>query len=372
MKRRQITILVITLSIVIMGYLTMLFLVSQKSYPKRRTPVIPDRYVKAEKVTYESIVSPVFATGRMSSSQVIDIVSEASGKIENGNVLFKRGQSFKKGDVLVKIYDDEAQLALKARKSRFLNSIALLLPDVKVDFPSSYEVFKTFFIDIKMDEDLPDLPKIKNDKMKIYLASRNLLNDYYTIKGEELRIKRYVIRAPFDGSLLAVNQEVGSYAGMGARLAKIINTSKLELEVPVIDNKSQWIEIGDNVKISINDNSRELMGRVVRKSNFVDPNTQSRILYVKIVKGVDNIVWGQYMTAEFEGKSINSAMEIPRNAVFNHNQVFVVKNGLLSKMKINIIKQNDTSVVFDGLSEDVSVVVEPLIDARENTKVKIL
>lgn len=372
MKRRHIIIIVITSAILIMGYLTMLFLVSQKSYPKRRTPVIPDRYVKAEQVKYKAIISPVFATGRMSSSQVIDVVSEASGKIENGNILFKKGQSFKKGDVLVKIYDDEAQLALKARKSRFLNAIALLLPDIKIDFPSRYDVFKAFFIDIKMDEDLPELPKIQSDKMKIYLASRNLLNDYYTIKGEELRIKRYVIRAPFTGSLLAVNQEVGSYAGMGARLAKIINTSKLELEVPVIDNKSQWIEVGDNVRVLINDDSRELVGRVIRKSNFVDPNTQSRIIYVKIVNGAKDIVWGQYMTAQFEGKSIDAAMEIPRNAVFNHNQVFVIKDGLLSKRKINIIKQNDTSVIFDGLSDDVFVVTEPLIDARENTKVKIL
>jgi len=372
MKKRQTIILVITVSIIIMGYLTMLFLASQRTLPKRQAPVVPDRYVKARLVSYNSIISPVVATGRITSSQVVDVVSEASGKIEKGSIMFKKGQSFKKGDVLVKIYDDEAILALKAKKSRFMNSLALLLPDVKVDFPSQYDNYRAFFNNIELDKDLPELPKIANEKMKIYLAARNLLNDYFTIKGEELRIKRYVITAPFDGALLSVNQEVGSFAGIGARLAKIINTDKLELEVHVSDVKSQWINIGDKVNISVNGNLKALKGKVVRKSNFIDERTQSRSVYVKVLQGLDNIVLGQYMTATFEGKEIHNVMEIPRNSVFNHNQVFVVTDSTLHKKNINIIKQNNTSVVFNGLEEGIDVVIEPLIDARENTKVKIL
>jgi multidrug efflux pump subunit AcrA (membrane-fusion protein) len=372
MKKRQVSIVIITLAIITMGYMTMLFLNSQRSFPERRSPVIPDRYVKAEMVDYKKIISPILATGRMTSSQTIDIISEASGKIESGNILFKKGEAFKKGDVLVKIYDDEAQLALKARKSRFLNSLALLLPDIKIDFPSKYDAFIAFFDSIKLDNDLPNLPNITGEKIKIYLASRNILNDYFTIKGEELRVKRYVIKAPFDGALLSVNQEVGSYAGMGARLAKIINTGNLELELPIKDSKSKWVAIGDKVKIITNKLFTGIEGKLVRKSDFIDISTQSRTVYVKITKGFEKIVWGQYMEAQFEGKPIKAAMEIPRNAVFNYNQVFIVFEGKLFKREVNIIKQNDTSVVFDGLENNVFVVTEPLIDARENSEVKIL
>lgn len=372
MNKRQISILVVTLSIVLMGYLTMLFLNSQKSFPDKRSPVIPDRYVKAEMVDYKSVISPVMATGRMSSSQTVDIVSEASGMMERGDVIFKKGEAFKKGDILVKIYDDEALLALKAHKSRFMNSLALILPDIKVDFPTKYDAYLGFFNNISLDNDLPVLPKITENNLKIYLASKNILNDYFTIKGEELHIKRYVIRAPFDGAILSVSQELGSFAGLGARLAKIINTSNLELELALSDIKSQWVSIGDKVKIRTSESNAIIEGQLIRKSDFIDEDTQSRSVYVKINKGINKIVWGQYMEAEFAGKEIKSAMEIPRNAVFNYNQVYIVSEGKLHKKEINIIKQNDTSVIFDGLDKDIFVVTEPLIDARENTEVKIL
>lgn len=372
MKKRQIIIVLITLSILLMGYLTMLFLISQRSLPERRDPIVPDRYVKAEKVIYRSIKSPVLATGRMSSSQTLNVVTEASGKIEQGDILFKKGEAFKKGNILLKIYDDEAQLNLKAKKSRFMNTIALLLPDIKLDFPDYYDKFLGFFNDISINKDLPKLPILLNEKLKIYLSAKNLLNDYFIIKGEELHLKRYVIRAPFNGTLIDVNQEVGSYAGMNSRLAKIINTDKLELIVSVRESMSQWINKGDKVKLKIKSSSKIINGIVVRKSDFIDENTQSRSFYVRIIKGKDKIVWGQYMNAEFEGKKVHNVMQIPRNAVFNHNHVFIVSNGKLFKREINIIKENNKSIVFYGLKKDVYVVIEPLIDVRENSEVKIL
>lgn len=350
----------------------MLFLISQRSLPKRRDPIIPDRYVKAEKVIYKSIKSPISSSGRMSSSQILNVVSEASGKIEQGDILLKKGESFKKGDVLLRIYDDEAQLNLKAKKSRFMNTIALLLPDIKLDFPDYYHKFRSFFNDISMNKDLPELPKLSNEKLKIYLSARNLLNDYFIIKGEELRLKRYVIKATFNGTLIDVNQEVGSYASMNSRLAKIINTDKLELVVSVKESMSEWINKGDKVKLNMKSSLDVINGIVVRKSDFIDENTQSRSFYVRIINGRNKIVWGQYANAEFEGKEINNVMEIPRNAVFNYNQVYVVFNGKILKREINIIKESNKSIVFNGLDKSVYVVTEPLIDARENSDVKIL
>ena len=372
MKKRQVSIIVITLSIIVMGYLTMLFLISQKSLPERRNPVVPDRYVKAEKVVYQTIKSPVLSTGRMSSSQTLDVVSEASGKIEQGDVALKTGEAFKKGDILFKIYDDEVQLVLKAKKSKFMNTIALLLPDIKLDFPDYYNHFVEFFNKISIDKDLPSLPVLKNQKLKIYLAARNLLSDYFIIKGDELRLKRHTVRAPFDGAFLLVNQEVGSYANMNARLAKIINTEKLELVVSVKEPISKWVSKGDKVHINAKNSDKLINGVVVRKSDFINENTQSRSIYIRMKNDRDRIVWGQYLNVKFEGKSISNVMEIPRSAIFNHNQVFIVSENRLFKRDINIIKENSVSVIFDGLKQDVYVVTEPLIDVRENTEVKIL
>ena len=62
-------------------------------------------------------------------------------------------------------------------------------------------------------------------------------------------------------------------------------------------------------------------------------------------------------------------MEIPRNAIFNGTQVFVVADTLLKVRDIQIHKINPQSVVFYGLGEGEDLVVEPLINAHNNMRV---
>lgn len=372
MNSRQYRIVGISLVIVIMGFLTMKFLVSQKPKPQRRPPASVPRYVKAEKVEYGDVMASVVATGRMKSSQIVDVVAEASGKIEKGTISFKKGETFRKGDVLLKIYMDEAMLDLKSRKSKFLNTMASMLPDIKVDFPEQYNAFYNFFVSIDTEKDLPELPEYNSDKIKVFLASRNILTDYYTIKKEELKLKRHIVRAPFSGSILSVNMEVGAYTNTGGKLAKIIRTDKLELEVPVDASKSVWISKGDKVSIFEKNSDKKWTGIVSRKSGFIDESTQSRAIYVEIKQASKDLLYGQYLVAEFTGKAIPKAMKLPRNAVFNYDEVFIVKEGKLKLRKIKILKENEQSVIFRGIEEGVSVVSEPLINARVNTAVKIL
>jgi len=65
-------------------------------------------------------------------------------------------------------------------------------------------------------------------------------------------------------------------------------------------------------------------------------------------------------------------MEIPRKAVFNENEVFIVRDGLLIKEIIDIQKISRDKLYFTGLEAEEYIVTEPLINATENTRVKII
>jgi multidrug efflux pump subunit AcrA (membrane-fusion protein) len=84
------------------------------------------RLVTTKLVSYDQINSSIEVPGRLVASQTVEVISEASGKILPGNIALKKGQGFKKGDLICKIYDEEAVLSLKASKSRLLNSMANL------------------------------------------------------------------------------------------------------------------------------------------------------------------------------------------------------------------------------------------------------
>ena len=71
-------------------------------------------------------------------------------------------------------------------------------------------------------------------------------------------------------------------------------------------------------------------------------------------------------------KIFNAAMEFPRSAVFNSIEVFEIIVGRLKKQIIDIVKINETTLIFNGLEEGIKIVVEPLINAQENSPVGIL
>ena len=62
---------------------------------------------------------------------------------------------------------------------------------------------------------------------------------------------------------------------------------------------------------------------------------------------------------------------MPRNAVINGDEFFVVVNGRLEKRKANIIKTNEATAIINGIDEGEWLVVQPLINVLEGTMVKI-
>jgi multidrug efflux pump subunit AcrA (membrane-fusion protein) len=373
MSWRKITFIVVALIVLLGGSaaLSLLF-ISMKPEPPVRPEQELKRFVKAETVVYSDITSPLSREGRVYSSSEVMLVAEASGKIEEGTVSLKKGTSFRKGALIATIYKDEVELALKARKSNFLTSITTLLPDIKIDFPNQYDAFHQFFNSIDMDKSLPELPEINDEQLKIFLASRHLLSEYYGIKQDEKKLSRHSLYAPFTGTFTQVNYEVGAYVNAGGQIAKMIRTDQLEVEVPVENGQSKWIEIGDKVEVYSQNHTDMKVGIVVRKSNFVNEN-QFRSVFVKVnTLSNDELLSGEYKEVLFPGQVIFKAMEIPRSAIFNSNEVFTIVDGKLKKREINVLKTNETTLIFNGLEEGEIVVAEPLINVKENSTVGIL
>ncbi|WP_421918524.1 efflux RND transporter periplasmic adaptor subunit [Marinifilum sp.] len=372
MNRKIIIVLLVITSIALAGIVSTL-LKGMKKDPEKNLNRTKLPIVKVETVEYTSIETPVVEKGRLVSNLEVNLSSEVAGRIIESGVPLKVGQKFKKGDLLIKIYDKDARMDLRAQKSRFLNKLAENLPDIKVDYADNFQKWMDFFNSIDLDKNISDLPEVKSDQEKVFMASRNIIGDYYAIKSAEVKLERRRIYAPFNGSFVEVNTQVGSVAGMGSKLAGIIESDNLELQVPVESKDIKWLKVNDKVDVLDSNGSVISTGTLIRKSDFVDQGTQSVSVFVKInnENGAE-LYQGQFLTARFNGKIIEDAMEIPRNAVFRNNKVFVVEDDLLQEMKINVIKLNDNTLVFNGLKEGQALVVDLPVKASNNMKVKVI
>jgi hypothetical protein len=368
---RRIVIVVSVLFITVVAYGIMRFLIAQKEAPPVRRSIEARRYVRVEPVEYGKIAAEVSEDGRLLSIAEIDIVAEASGRIQAGEVALKKGAGFSRGDVLFVVYPDEAVLSLKARKSQYQNTLAGIIPDLVIDFPEAEDAFTAFFNSIEVDRELPPMPEIADDKLKIFLASRNVISEYYNIQRDELQLERRTVRAPFDGTYTEVYMEQGAYTNTGGRVARAIQTDNLEMEVPVVRADAAWIQLGDPVQVVSTTRSMSWEGQVIRKGQFVEEGTQRQSIFIRIrPKAKQSLLAGEFLTAVFPVRPIEDAMEIPRNSVFNTNEVFVVRQGRLAKEQIDVIKVNDRTLIFNGIPEGDTLVVQQLINVSEGTLVQ--
>jgi len=371
--RKVIVNIILIIIVLATSYFLMGYLESMKTTPKSKPRQDAKLYVRAQQVNYETNSAVISATGRLSSQEEVDLTSEVQGQILQGNVVLREGTTFKKGQLLVKIFDEEVKNNLKASKSRFMNGIASILPDIRIDYPESYAKYEAFFSSIKIDQPLPELPGLDSEKEKVFLASRNILNDYYNIKSAEVRIERYKMYAPFNGTFTNVFMEVGSVANMGSRLASMIRTDKLELSVPVEADDIYWIKVGDKVTATTQDGTHSWGGVVARKSGYVDPSTQSITVFVNLKPSQGNPLYqGQYLRATFSNKTIENSIEIPRNAIFDKNKVFIVENNLLAEREVIVHKMTSTTAILSGLEANSWVVTEPLINVSDGANAEIL
>lgn len=373
MKKRQW--LIILGVIVVLGgsFITMNFLASRKKLPEQTEKGPAEVFVKASPIHYGKISTEVLASGRVNSQSEVDLSSEVQGRLMQGEVVFKKGQSFRKGDVLVRVFNEDLKYRLRSRKSSFLTSLANILPDLKIDFPAAYPVWQNFFDAIDIHSELPRIPTFNGSKEKVFLSSRGILSEYYAIKADETQLSKYDIIAPFDGALTDVFLEVGAVANPGSRLASMIRTDRLEVEVPVDARDVGHLPAGVYAELSAPGEDTTWIGKVTRRSSFVDPATQSVPVFVNIQYDPQNPLYqGQYLDVVFRDIEFDDGFEIPRKAVFNGNNVHTVENGLLRKRTARILHVGESNLIISGLPEGTMVVTEPLINVSENMAVKTL
>jgi multidrug efflux pump subunit AcrA (membrane-fusion protein) len=352
-------------------FLMELFASMAKEKPKEK-PVTPKRYVEAAPVNFNDYMTNIVASGRVMSAEQVNLSSEVQGRITEGEVSLRKGTSFKKGQVLVRIINPENTYNLKSQKSNFLNLLANALADLKLDYKESYNTWYDFFVSITVEDPLPELPKIKDEQLKIFLSSRNILGNYYSIKSFEERVKKQIIIAPFDGNFTSVNLQEGSVANPGSIIGTIINTSFYEVEVPIEKNDIRWLKKGQPVKVIAESGYTDtLKGKIHRIAQFIDMQTQTIPVYVRIPSVQGLTFEGDYYNCIFDDIKVKNSMEILRSAVFNHNEVFLVKEGKLVKHTININKVAEKTLFFNGVPEGDTIVTEALINANENMSVEI-
>ncbi|MFT6964215.1 MAG: multidrug efflux pump subunit AcrA (membrane-fusion protein) [Flammeovirgaceae bacterium] len=175
--------------------------------------------------------------------------------------------------------------------------------------------------------------------------------------------------APFSGTIAEVAMQIGSFVNPGSRVAKIIKTSTLELNVAVDPNDIKWVKEGASVAISTELGDMSWKGKVVRIGDILNSNTQALDVFVQVIPNENKVYEGMYLKATLPGSKINNAMEIPRAALVENKQVYTLKqDSLLAIKEVKVHKLNSETAIVSGLGTSEILISEPVIGAYEGMK----
>ena len=331
------------------GFASMMLLLGMKSDVTRNEPKARPKIVNVTVAWPESKTATIRGLGQLVSAQPVDIYSEVEGIVMAGEVPFKPAQSFRKGDLLLKIDDRQINLNIRRAKSGFLSTLASVLAEIKSDYIDLYPRWNEYFNSINFDNPLPPLPESDDKRVQLLLARYKLYDSYFSILDLEVTLEKHNIVAPFDGSIVSTGLRVGSTARKGTKLGQIVNLEDMEVELPIIASDISWIEKGVRAEFKSEELMTKWNGTVDRIGSSIDSRTQTVSVFIRLDDQNGFPVYdGLYLDVEILGSVINNAVIIPRNAIINENRVYIIKEGLLELRDVTVARFEDNDAIISG------------------------
>jgi membrane fusion protein, multidrug efflux system len=322
--------------------------------------VATPNYIAVAPVLNQALTSTLTAYGQILPNQQLDVTMQVQGFLERDQRSLRPGMAFKKNDMLYKVERVDALYNIIARRSAFTNLITSALPDLKVDYPSAYPKWEKFLTEIDAVKALPPLPSINDKREKLFINSRNIPSEYYSIKASETQLDNYFYLAPFDGTVIASYTEPGAMVTPGMRLATIARTTNYEIKAPIPTRQLSLFQQSDMITFKNPDGQKIGIGKFLRFSEAINQQTQSVDAYFSF-QALPNttILQGMFVNLESNTEIQNKSVLIPENAVRN-NMVQVLKDSLIHQQIVEVISRKTDSVFVRGLHDGSLLILEPV------------
>ena len=324
---------------------------------------------------------PVFTRGTVSPGTQIQLVSEVSGQVLEVNPNFANGGFFRKGDVLVRVDTLEYDVNIKRAEAAVAQARQAYL-QAKAEKEARARVKST------------NKNQLASFQVQFEQAQAHLLASEAELAAVKLQRERTIVRAPFDGRVLMAVVNVGQYLRPGLQMGVIYAVDVAEVRLPLSDRQLSLVDVPGRLSQEEQKDLPEVVfseeyagktytwkGQVVRAEGGVDE--RNRLLYlvahVPDPYGMDpnqpgrpELVAGSFVEAKIAGRRFERVYPIPRRALRNGNQVWVVgDDGRLDKRDIGVLyKGKDTIYVTTGIDDGDQIVLSQLDIAVEGMRVR--
>ncbi len=357
------------LVIVASGFFGMKYLASQKQELPKKPEVVIRKTVETRPVTNGAIPTTLEIQGRLQAFNKIAIFCEVGGLLNETSRPFKVGTYFPKGATMLEIDDTETRLSLQAQKATLLNAIAMMMPDIKIDYADNLPRWQAYLDAFSLDQPLRELPEPSTQAEKLFVAGRNLYTQYYNIKSVEERLSRFKVVAPFSGVLTQANIDRGAVVRTGQQVGELMATGDYELVATVPLSQLSYLKIGGRVVLKSEDIGGNWSGIIKRISDQIDPTSQTVQVFVRV--NGEELKEGMFLRGEAQATTLTDVVELDRNLLMDQKAVYILEqDSVLRLQAVEVLKFNRETVVVSGLADGTRLVTNTIAGAFDGMLVK--
>jgi RND family efflux transporter MFP subunit len=194
----------------------------------------------------------------------------------------------------------------------------------------------------------------------------------------EKAVEDMTIRAPFDGYVSARPVAVGQYVALTNKIATVVKTAVLKLQLQVPEGQAAKVKIGMDVSASVAAYAdRAFTGKVTAVNPSVDTASRSFIVEAKFTNPELTLRPGMFATGQIFLPGGEEAVFVPKSAVVsdaatNSSQVFVLDQGKARLRVVQVLSAEGSKVrVLSGVAGGEMVAVNKLGDLYEGCPVEV-
>ena len=361
------------LAILAFGLMVMNALIGMKGTPPVKPRSASARLVKVMPALSADLAPQVSIEGRVQALNRMTVLSEVNGVLPVGGKEFREGVAYGEDEAMLRLDDSELRASLVAQRSQWLQLLAGALADLQVDFPDRADVWFDLVQTLDVTAALPPLPEAASDRERLYLTSRGIVSGYHNIKANEARLEKFTVRAPFEGVVVGAQVQPGSMVRAGQPVGTLVGTGMYEVKSAVHARHLPLLKSGNFVALRDETGSVVASGEVSRISGNVDPTTQSASVFCEVTsKDGRALRDGRFLSGHVEGRPLEDVMALNEVLLIgNGTEVFVVIDGLLTLVPVEVLHRDADVVLVRGLVEGMQVLAEPVSGAYDGMLVEL-
>jgi membrane fusion protein (multidrug efflux system) len=297
--------------------------------------------VQVKIVHPETLRGEVTAVGTVLSNEEIEVRSQVSGQIQS--IRFKEGGTVKKGDLLVKINDDELQAQLLRARSR--QAIA------EQNAERQKQLFEKEFV--------------SQEEYNIVLNELNVMRAEAQLTRAQ--IDKSEIRAPFDGSIGLRFASEGSYISPSTIITTLQDNRRMKVDFTVPEKYAGEIKVGDKITFRVQTRTEQFEGTIAFLDSRLDQATRTLRVRALTPNPGGLLIPGSFATVEVRLNE-RKAMMVPAYALvpdLKGHRVFLYKDGKAISQSVEIGTRTEEQVeVVHGLQPGDTLITSAILQLR--------